>query len=76
MARCENRRNVEWHTPEHAEWEHAQIEVLMDIRDELRRIRQLCECPNVMRGFVAMRSLPTIDKRLKTKLPLKKGRRS
>lgn len=76
MARHENRRNVEWHTPEKAQWEHAQIEVLMDIRDELRRIRQLCECPNVMRGFVAMRGITTINKRLKTKLPLKKGTRS
>lgn len=56
--RSYNRVNQDWETPkEHFNWEHVAVEVLMDIRAELRAIRRLAECPNVQRGFIAMQKI-------------------
>lgn len=69
MARRSGRVNADWETPaENFKWEHVAVEVLMDIRGELRRIRDLMECPNVRKGFVAMQR---VDKRLAKRYPLK-----
>lgn len=29
-------------------WEHVQVAVLMDIRDELKKLNQLLHCPNAI----------------------------
>lgn len=49
-------------------WEHAQMAVLMDIRDELRDIASLARCGRIPR---ALDAVARIDKRLakKVKLP-------
>lgn len=54
-------RNMNW-APGNAEggadnWEQAKIAILLDIRDELQRIRGSIECPNVRKGFIAMQQL-------------------
>jgi len=58
-------------------WEQVQICLLMDLRDEmkalnqeLRRLNSLMYCSNTI-GIP--HTLKRIDKRLATKLPLKKG---
>lgn len=70
MTRRGARVNAEWQTPEKGwTWEHVAIEVLMDIREELRGIHRLVACGNVSAGFVAMRS---IDKHMQKRFPVKK----
>lgn len=69
MARRSGRRHRDWETPEKGFlWEHVVVEVLMDIREELRIIRELAQCGNVRKGFIAMQK---IDKRMAKKFPLK-----
>lgn len=43
------RANENWNLPEQITWEHVAIAVLMDIRDELRLIRQTLHCRNFQR---------------------------
>ncbi len=45
------RANQNWATPQGTDfrWEHVSIEVLMDIRDELRRLNVLLHCHNFVR---------------------------
>ena len=70
MSRRKGRTDVEWETPfPDWTWDHVVIEVLMDIRAELQRIRILTECHNVQAGFFAMQSL---DKHMKKRFPIKK----
>ncbi len=70
MARIVERRNVDWPTPEGKDftWTHVQTEVLMDIREELKRLNRLLHCQNVIGGFKALQRL---DRRLAKKVPLK-----
>lgn len=46
--RRQGRANCEWETPSgnSFQWEHVQVEVLMDIRNELRRMNNILQCPN------------------------------
>lgn len=38
--------NAEWRIPEEYTWEHAALEVMMDIREELRKLNRLLHCEN------------------------------
>jgi hypothetical protein len=43
-------KNSNWNLPFTLEnWEQASVAVLMDIRDELRNLNQLLNCPNALR---------------------------
>lgn len=42
-------------------WEMVQIAVMMDIRDELKALNRVMQCPNVIAGF---RALTSINKRM------------
>jgi hypothetical protein len=73
MPRRAARMDVEWATPEandKFQWEHVQLEVLMDIREELRTIRRLAQCGRIPR---ALDTIVRIDKRLAKRINLKKG---
>lgn len=48
MARRRNRTNVDWETPESFGWDHVLIEVLMDVREELRKLNAVLACPNFL----------------------------
>lgn len=55
------KRNVEWSTPDHPNntWQHVEVEVLMDIRDELKKLNRLLHCTN----FVGIpRTLAAIER--------------
>lgn len=67
--RHSNRIGVDWqtHTGNDFTWEQVSVEVLMDIRDELRRLNRLLHCPN----FVA---IPAKLDALRRKTPAKKKR--
>jgi len=73
MSRRTNRTNADWETPADGSfrWEHVQVEVLMDIRDELRKLNKLLHCPNAV---AIPRKLDKLDRRLAQHLPLKRGR--
>lgn len=80
------RANIKWTVcgPDHEgslSFDAAQLAVLMDIRDELqaanaalRTLRALAQCPNVRRGFIAMRKLR--EHLAPAKPRRKKGKRS
>jgi len=43
-------KNIDWTLPEHLTvWSQASVAVLMDIRDELKSLNQLLNCPNAIR---------------------------
>ena len=70
MSRNSLRMDRDWETPENFDWLHVQVEVLMDIREELKRIRNVLECPNFQAiphqvGRVAI--INTTRKRLKAR---------
>lgn len=73
MSRRQNRRNIDWETPEnpHFRWEHVTVEVLMDIRQELKRLNELLHCHNAV-GMP--QTLKKIDRRLQKHMPLPIGR--
>lgn len=70
MSRNWDRQNGDWTTPRGDEfkWQHVEVEVLMDIRDELQKLNQFLTCPNVAGGF---RAMIRADKRLSKKISLK-----
>ena len=62
MTRRRDRINGEWNTPDKPfTWEHATIEVLMDIRAELRTLNATLGCYRVSR---MSDDINRIDKRL------------
>jgi hypothetical protein len=66
MAR---KKDVEWTLPEKLEdWTQVNAAILMDIRDELKKLNELMHCSNVIKGF---RALQRLDKRLAKKVPLR-----
>lgn len=69
--RRRNRINGEWETPVGADfkWEHVAIEVLMDIRDELKQIRSTLQCSNVLR---AAKAVIRAERRLAAYQPLER----
>lgn len=78
MTRRANRINVGWQTPEGTQvspftWEHVAIEVLMDIRQELRELNATLSCYRVRR---MSDDINKIDRRLvKHGLKLNAGRK-
>jgi hypothetical protein len=63
--------NIDWDLPSApgapnkiATWEAAKIAVLMDIRDELKKLNRLLHCPNFM---AIPRKLDAIHKELPTR---------
>lgn len=72
MARNAKRCGTDWETPESGngfKWEHVSIEVLMDIRDELKRLNSLLHCSN----FVGIpRTLRTISRKIPTRRKVKR----
>lgn len=73
MSRRIDRRQVDWMTPEGNKftWEHVQIEVLMDIRAELKSLNETLRCHRVWQG---MDALQRIDKRLAKKVSLRRAK--
>lgn len=43
MAR---KKDVNWNLPEQVSWEGSTLAVLMDLRDELKRLNGVLSCPN------------------------------
>lgn len=43
-------KDANWRLPDKAEnWQQASVAVLMDLRDELKRLNELLHCPNFTR---------------------------
>lgn len=72
MAR---QKNLEWNLPKSTTemtWEHVELAILMDIRDELQHLNATFDCtnaqqiPSILRGI--SRKLPTPPKRRKRKV--------
>lgn len=58
MARNPRRANREWETPKEGfQWEHVQVELLMDIRAELQRLNALLHCHNFTGIPTTLRSI-------------------
>lgn len=74
MTRRSGRTNRDWETPAGQEfrWEHVSIEVLMDIRAELRQLNETLGCYRVRRGMDALHRL---DKRAALHWKLTPGRK-
>lgn len=69
MPRQPGRVNVEWETPKNSfQWQHVEVEVLMDIREELRRLNGLLHCSN----FVG---IPATLKSIARNIPARRPRR-
>lgn len=65
MARHKH-ANGAWTIPDSGlSLEHAQLAVLMDIRDEMQAIRRLAECPRIPRALDAMHELGVEARRKK-----------
>ncbi len=64
MSRVPARKNNDWETPKDAlfTWDHVKIEVLMDIRDELRELNSTLSCFRVRR---MSDDINKIDRRLR-----------
>jgi hypothetical protein len=66
-------KNIDWDLANEngniGSWEHVAIAVLMDIRDELRRINRTLGCSN-------FQGIPTTLRSIRTAMPTKRERRS
>lgn len=49
--RNKKRSDADWNTPTDTgfTWQHVEVELLMDIRDELKRLNELLNCHNFIR---------------------------
>ncbi len=62
-------KDTNWNLPEVATaWEHVQVALLMDIRDELKRLNTLLHCHNFTQ-------VPSILRGIRTKLPTRRRRK-
>lgn len=71
MSRRSGRSNGEWQTPaanDGFNWQHVEVEVLMDIREELRTLNATLACSRVYKMADAM---VRAEKRLAKHMPLK-----
>lgn len=69
--------HVDWKLPETESgalrsWDHVRTAVLMDIRDELKKLNETLGCYRVQR---MSDDIHRIDRRLQSHMPLSKGRR-
>lgn len=73
MSRRSGRRNQDWETPcEDFTWQHVQVELLMDLRDELRKLNETLACYRVRR---MSDDINKIDRRLQRHGLLLRSRR-
>ena len=57
MARNTSRANQQWKTPDSIQWEHVQVELLMDLRDKLTAIHEELDRLNTLlhcRNFISI----------------------
>lgn len=72
LMRNQSRINGDWTTPKDGfTWEHAGIEVLMDIRGELQRLNALLHCHNFVRIPHVLDKIESNTKRRKPKAKAK-----
>lgn len=62
-------KDMDWALPVQASFDRAQLAVLMDLRDELKRLNNLLHCHN----FIA---IPNILRGIRKKLPAPKPRKA
>lgn len=55
-------KNDEWKELPN-QWPYAHIRVLQDIRDELRQLNRVMQCPNVAKGFRALAKIAARDEK-------------
>ena len=61
------RKNTEWQTPAtNLEWQHVQVELLMDLRDELQHLNRILDCRN-------FQEIPAVLRGISRKLPARKA---
>lgn len=70
MTRRRERTDCSWETPAGAEfrWEHVAIEVMMDIREELKRLNATLSCYRVSR---MSDDINRLERRVARRYPLK-----
>lgn len=65
-------KNVDWNVGDLknnvATWDQVNASILLDIRDELKRMNAILHCHNTL---MIPHTLKRIDKRLATKMPLR-----
>lgn len=57
MAHDERRKDVTWAMPAVMTWETVQTAILMDIRDELKRMNNVLACPKFQRIPTYLRAM-------------------
>lgn len=62
------RANVTWEIPQNFTWEHVQVELLMDIRQELRELNALLHCSNFT-------GIPTTLRCISRKIPSRRNKK-
>lgn len=50
-------KDAQWNLPDEPSWECVHAALLMDLRDELRRLNQLLSCPNFTRMPETLRAV-------------------
>jgi hypothetical protein len=61
MAEMTRQKGKTWYPPN--TWEHVNLQVLMDIRDELQALNQIMQCRNVAMGFRALAKIAQRDEK-------------
>jgi len=54
-------RDRVWYPPN--EWAYVNLQILMDIRDELKALNRVMQCKNVAQGFGALTKIANRDER-------------
>lgn len=54
-------RDWAWEAPN--EWQHVNLCILQDIRDELQALNRVMQCSNVARGFQALSKMASRDEK-------------
>lgn len=66
------RKDVQWQEPETGPtWESATVAVLMDLRDELKKLNGILSCPNFLEIPQILRSIRANTRKPKRKKALK-----
>ena len=61
MATMNRQRDEVWTPPN--EWQYVNLQILMDIRDELKALNRVMQCSNVSHGFRALAKIANRDER-------------
>lgn len=62
MATMQRQKDEVWTPPN--EWQYVNLQVLMDIRDELKRLNNVMQCSNIARGFQALAKIARRNEKL------------